>query len=333
MNYTNELQKYRERKKMRHSKYPIDWRPDKSKQAKYTESPVYKNGNRLRTYQLEGVNWLINRWYWKTSCIMADEMGLGKTVQSVCFVDCLSTEFQYNHPVIVIAPLSTLVHWEREFKAWTDLRVLTYHGTVAGREMLAEYEFTNKTGNINVRLFDVILTTYEMAMSGMDHLSQFEYSVGIVDEAHRLKNPKSKAARSLNSLKINHKVLLTGTPIQNNLSELWALFNFMDSSKFSSLSDFLEEYKLNDIKDVEKLQELLKPLMLRRMKEDVETTIPQKEETIIEVELTIAQKRYYRAILEKNFEFLVDSAKKNVPNLINAMMELRKCCIHPYLLK
>ncbi|ORD92939.1 chromodomain DNA_Bprt, partial [Enterospora canceri] len=117
------------------------------------------------------------------------------------------------------------------------------------------------------------------------------------------------------------------------MSELWALFNFMDSSTFSSLSDFLEEYKLNDIKDVEKLQELLKTLMLRRMKEDVETTIPQKEETIIEVELTIAQKRYYRAILEKNFEFLVDSAKKNVPNLINAMMELRKCCIHPYLLK
>lgn len=328
-----EYEKYKERKKMRHTSWPIDWRPDKMQQIKYTESYVYKNNNTLRPYQLEGINWLMNRWYWRQSCIMADEMGLGKTVQSVCFVEALSREFNYNHPVIVIAPLSTIVHWEREFAAWTNLRVLTYHGSIQGRDILVEYEFTNKTGNINVRLFDVILTTYEMVMAGQEHLSQFEYSISIIDEAHRLKNPNSKAAKSLRLLKINHKVLLTGTPIQNNLAELWALFNFIDSQRFNSLDNFLKEYKLNNSKDVDKLQALLKPLMLRRMKEDVETSIPAKEETIIEVELTIAQKRYYRAILEKNFEFLQSNSKKNVPNLINAMMELRKCCIHPYLLK
>lgn len=331
--FEDALNDLKERKRMRHSKYPLDWRPPKGAQMTLDESPEYKNRNKLRTYQLEGVNWLLNRWHWNSSCIMADEMGLGKTVQSVCFVQALSAFYDYNHPIIVVAPLSTVVHWEREFAAWTDLRVLTYHGTIEGRDVIAEYEFTHKSGNIDVRLFDVIITTYEMVMSGMDHLNQFDYSVAVIDEAHRLKNSRSKASKALRNLKINHKVLLTGTPIQNNLTELWALFNFIDPQRFFDLDVFLNEYKLTNAKDVDKLQAVLKPLMLRRMKEDVETSIPMKEETIIEVELTMTQKRYYRAILEKNFEFLANNNKKNFPNLINAMMELRKCCIHPYLLK
>ncbi|KAL6122176.1 Chd6 [Nucleospora cyclopteri] len=331
--YEEELEKYKERKKMRHTRWPLEWRPDKNKVNKLDNSPEFKNKNKLREYQLEGLNWLINRWMWRQSCIMADEMGLGKTVQSVAFVNSLSIHFDYNHPVLIVAPLSTIVHWEREFAGWTNLRVLTYHGSIQGREIIKDYEFSVKTGNIDVRLFDVILTTYEMAMAGNEHLAQFEYCVAIIDEAHRLKNPNSKASLALKNLSIMHKVLLTGTPIQNNLNELWALFNFIDPNRFFSLENFLNEYKMESPADVERLQSLLKPLMLRRMKEDVETSIPNKEETIIEVELTMTQKRYYRAILEKNIEFLQSGEKGNMPNLINAMMELRKCCIHPYLLK
>jgi len=124
-----------------------------------------------------------------------------------------------------------------------------------------------------------------------------------------------------------------GLPIQNNLNELWSLFNFIDPQRFDSLNNFLNEFKMGKSEDVLKLQNVLKPLMLRRMKEDVETSIPMKEETIIEVELTTIQKRYYRTILEKNIEFLTKGDRSNAPNLINAMMELRKCCIHPYLIK
>lgn len=332
-NFEEELKAYRDRKKMRHMRMSLDWRPTRENQVKFTESKVYKNNNTLRSYQLEGLNWLLNRWYFKQSCIMADEMGLGKTVQSVTFVNSLFTEFEYTAPVLIVAPLSTLVHWEREFKNWTDLRVLTYHGSISGRDVINSYEFTIKTGNISVRLFDVIITTYEMAMAGSEHLTQFEYGVAIFDEAHRLKNTSSKAAICLRTFSISHKVLLSGTPIQNNLNELWSLFNFIDPLRFNNLNNFLEEFKMEKSEDVQKLQNVLKPLMLRRMKEDVETSIPMKEETIIEVELTMMQKRYYRAILEKNIEFLTKGDKSNAPNLINAMMELRKCCIHPYLLK
>lgn len=332
-NFEEELRAYRDRKKMRHMRMSLDWRPSRENQIKFTESKIYRNRNTLRSYQLEGLNWLLNRWYFKQSCIMADEMGLGKTVQSVTFVNSLFTEFEYTAPVLIVAPLSTLIHWEREFKNWTDLRVLTYHGSIAGRDVINTYEFSIKTGNISVRLFDVIITTYEMAMAGSDHLMQFEYGVGIFDEAHRLKNTSSKAATCLRAFSISQKVLLSGTPIQNNLNELWSLFNFIDPLRFNNLNNFLEEFKIEKSEDVQKLQNVLKPLMLRRMKEDVETSIPMKEETIIEVELTMMQKRYYRAILEKNIEFLTKGDKSNAPNLINAMMELRKCCIHPYLLK
>lgn len=330
--FVTEMEAYKERKRMRHMRLPIEWRPSKDGQIKLIPDKVFKNSNTLRTYQIEGVNWLLNRWYFKQSCIMADEMGLGKTVQSVTFVNSLFKEFDYCAPALIVAPLSTIVHWVREFRNWTDLRVLTYHGSIVGRNIINEYEFSVKTGNISVRLFDVLITTYEMAMAGADHLMQFEYGVAIFDEAHRLKNTTSKAATCLRNFSISHKVLLSGTPIQNNLNELWALFNFIDPQRFDNLTNFLDEFKMEKTEDVEKLQNVLKPLMLRRMKEDVEKSIPTKEETIIEVELTTIQKRYYRAILEKNIEFLTKGDKSNAPNLINAMMELRKCCIHPYLI-
>lgn len=330
-NFEEELRNYRDRKKMRNMRHALEWRPPREMQVKFEESPEFKGGNKLRAYQLEGLNWLLNRWYFKVSCIMADEMGLGKTVQSVVFVNTLFTKFDYVGPVLIVAPLSTLVHWEREFKAWTGLRILTYHGSIQGREVIANYEFFLKANNLNIRLFDVLITTYEMVMTGIDHINLFNWAVGIFDEAHRLKNANSKAASILRTVSFSHKVLLSGTPLQNNITELWALLNFINPSEFHDSSAFLGEYKLENSGDVEKLQTLLRPLMLRRMKEDVEKSIPMKEETIIEVELTMIQKRYYRAILEKNMEFLTN--KESAPNLLNAMMELRKCCIHPYLIK
>ncbi|UYI28402.1 chromodomain-helicase-DNA-binding protein [Encephalitozoon cuniculi] len=331
--FEEELKKYRDRKKIRNMRVGIDWRPPRENFIKYEESPVFKGGNRLREYQLEGLNWLLNRWYYKQSCIMADEMGLGKTVQSVTFINTLFTKYDYCAPVLVVTPLSIIPHWEREFEAWTDLRVLKYHENRPGRALIAEYEFVLKKNNLEIRLFDVLITTYDTVMAEQEHLSQFHFSVGIFDEAHRLKNAKSKAATILRTLKFNHKVLLSGTPLQNNISELWSLLNFIDPMRFSSLPHFLGEFKMENINDVEKLQGLLRPLMLRRMKEDVEKSIPTKEETIIEVALTMIQKRFYRAILEKNIEFLTKGGKESAPNLLNVMMELRKCCIHPYLIK
>lgn len=326
--------------KKRENALAVGRRPDASQWSRLEASPQYKSDNSLRQYQLEGLNWLVYCWMHKQSCIIADEMGLGKTVQTVSFLDMIYNRFNVRGPFLVVAPLSTLPHWQREFAAWTDLRVLLYHGTEAARDVMFEYEFFYKdprTDQIIPGLckFDVILTTYEMTLSGQHHLRNIIWRVGVFDEAHRLKNKVSKAAEVLQTFQIEHKVLLTGTPIQNSLDELFALLNFLQPHRFYSSEVFLKEYgNLRRSEDVERLQALLKPLMLRRLKEDVEKSIPVKEETIIEVELTSIQKRYYRAILERNFGFLMKGAKaNNMPNLINTMMELRKCCIHPYLIK
>ena len=155
-----------------------------------------------------------------------------------------------------------------------------------------------------------------------------------IDEAHRLKNAKCKLLEGLALLDIESRTLLSGTPLQNNINELFSLLSFLEPTQFNSQDAFMKEFgDMQNEDQVNKLQTLLKPLMLRRMKEDVEKSLKPKEETIVEVELTNIQKKYYRAILERNFAFLnKGSSNANVPNLMNTMMELRKCCIHPYLL-
>ncbi|RCH89603.1 Chromodomain-helicase-DNA-binding protein, partial [Rhizopus stolonifer] len=173
------------------------------------------------------------------------------------------------------------------------------------------------------------------ASVGSSHIRDIPWKCAVFDEAHRLKNKQSKVGEVLKSFSIDHKLLLTGTPLQNNLDELYSLLNFMQPEVFCNEKAFFAEYgNLQTATEVEKLQALLKPIMLRRFKEDVEKSIPVKEETVIEVELTNPQKKWYRAILEKNFSFLKKGAKSNkeMPQLRNIMMQLRKCCIHPYLL-
>ncbi|RKP00448.1 hypothetical protein CXG81DRAFT_13223, partial [Caulochytrium protostelioides] len=312
---------------------PSAWKPAK-------ESPVYKNDHTLRTYQLEGMNWLTFCWHRHQNSILADEMGLGKTVQSTAFLNNLFTQMNIRGPFLVITPLSTIGNWEREIREWTDMNVVTYHGGQMSRNLIVETEFYYRDvrGHVipGIYKFDVVLTTYEMAMSGASQLRPIPWMACVLDEAHRLKNKSSKMGELLKSYHMDHRVLLTGTPLQNSLEELWALLNFLQADRFASEQAFKEVYgNLKTAQDVERLQALLQPLMLRRLKEDVEKSIPVKEETVIEVELTTLQKKWYRSILERNFSWLKQggSKKQNVPNLINTMIELRKCCLHPFLLK
>eukprot|EP00923_Selenidium_pygospionis_P019159 GHVN01033534.1.p1 GENE.GHVN01033534.1~~GHVN01033534.1.p1 ORF type:complete len:1313 (-),score=174.73 GHVN01033534.1:144-4082(-) len=300
------------------------------------ESPAYKAGNRLRSYQLEGLNWLVFCWMKKKGCIMADEMGLGKTIQSATFLNTLHTAFGHRGPFLIVSPLSTLGHWKREFEQWTDMNVIVYHGSTEAREIAYSYEFFYLDGTTihhpETYKFDVVITTYEVVMATGNHLRTIEWAVGVFDEAHRLKNRSSKAAESLREFSIAHKVLLTGTPLQNDVEELWALLNFINPAIFDSEEYFLEKFgNLQNAEDVEKIQNLLKPIMLRRLKEDVEKSIPAKEETIVEIDLTFTQKKYYKAILENNLAVLSNSGHQ-IPKMWNIHIELRKCCMHPFLL-
>ena len=312
-------------------------RPKKTEWKKMDNPPTFLNDNVLRPYQLEGVNWLLFSWYHGNNCLLADEMGLGKTIQSLAFLDGM---FKYGirGPFLVIAPLSTIPNWQREFELWSEMNVIVYHGSQTSRNMLAEYEMYYKDGKgekmADVFKFHVLITTYESVISDIIELSEIKWRACVIDEAHRLKNHKCKLIEGLQLLTLETRLLLSGTPLQNNIQELYSLLSFLEPDQFRSQSEFMKEFgDMQNEEQVKKLQALLKPLMLRRMKEDVEKSLKPKEETIVEVELTNIQKKYYRGILEKNFSFLTKgTSNANLPNLMNTMMELRKCCIHPYLL-
>ncbi|KAI9543300.1 choline dehydrogenase 3, partial [Dissostichus eleginoides] len=334
---------------------------------KYEEQPdfVTLTGGTLHLYQLEGLNWLRFSWAQGTDTILADEMGLGKTIQTIVFLYSLFKEVPEPHgymsdflflvlfvpqghtkgPFLVSAPLSTIINWEREFEMWApDFYVVTYSGDKDSRAIIRENEFSFdesavKGGKRAFKLrrdatikFHVLLTSYELVTIDQTALKSMDWACLVVDEAHRLKNNQSKFFRRLNDYTIDHKLLLTGTPLQNNLEELFHLLNFLTPNRFNNLEGFLEEFAdISKEDQIKKLHDLLGPHMLRRLKADVFKNMPAKTELIVRVELSPMQKKYYKLILTKNFEALNSKGGGNQVSLLNIMMDLKKCCNHPYL--
>ncbi|XP_062867262.1 chromodomain-helicase-DNA-binding protein 4a isoform X2 [Trichomycterus rosablanca] len=314
---------------------------------KFERQPEYLDptGGTLHPYQLEGLNWLRFSWAQGTDTILADEMGLGKTVQTAVFLYSLYKEGHSKGPFLVSAPLSTIINWEREFEMWApDMYVVTYVGDKDSRAVIRENEFTFEDNAIrggkkasrmkkeaSVK-FHVLLTSYELITIDMAILGSIDWACLVVDEAHRLKNNQSKFFRVLNNYPLQHKLLLTGTPLQNNLEELFHLLNFLTPERFSNLEGFLEEFADIAKEDqIKKLHDMLGPHMLRRLKADVFKHMPSKTELIVRVELSPMQKKYYKFILTRNFEALNTRGGGNQVSLLNVVMDLKKCCNHPYL--
>jgi hypothetical protein len=303
----------------------------------FQQSPdFFKNNNKLRDYQLDGLNWFIQCYHLRRNVILADEMGLGKTVQSISFLYYLYMEEKIRGPFLIVVPLSTIQHWKREIQQWTEMNVILYYEPTDGkrnRSIIREHEFYYP-GTSKVK-FNILLTTYETLIADVEDVLHIGFEYVVVDEGHRLKNKNTKLLRCLQRLSIKRRILLTGTPIQNNTEELWTLLNFVEPDTFFSAEEFLSRFgNLTETAQVDELQMEIRPFVLRRMKENVEKSIPPKEETIIDIELTTLQKQYYRAIYEKNRDFLYKGLDKaNLPSLINIEMELRKCCNHPWLIK
>ena len=310
-----------------------------------SEPHNYKNGNRLRDYQVDGVNWLASMWYKRQGCILADEMGLGKTVQIVCYIEHIFRVEKIRRPFLVVVPLSTVEHWRREFDGWTDMVCCVYHDRQrVWRDVMREYEwyYEDRPHNSDFLKFDVLVTTYDTLIGDFDVISQIPFRVAVVDEAHRLRNQKGKLLECMREISVKgtmqygfqSRVLMSGTPLQNDLTELWTLLNFIEPFQFPDLDVFQESFgNMANKGQVEALQSIISPYMLRRVKEDVAKDIPAKEETVIDVEMTSFQKQYYRAIFEHNHAFLNFGGSRNTaPKLMNIQMELRKVCNHPFLL-
>ncbi len=233
-----------------------EWRP-------VDKSPKFRGGQELRRYQIDGLNWLLFLWTHRHGCILADEMGLGKTIQAIAFLNHLVTVKSTPGPFLVVVPLATLSNWQREIESWTEMSLVLYHGDKNTRANIRKSEFFRP--GTKTPKFNVLLTSYEFLVTDSSYLAEIDWRVVIIDEGHRIKNSQSKLVESLRQYKFDHRVLLTGTPIQNNVEELWALLSFIEPAKFVSKEEFTAEFAdLQDPEQVQKLHKLMAPHILRR---------------------------------------------------------------------
>ncbi|XP_068011419.1 chromodomain-helicase-DNA-binding protein 1 isoform X3 [Melanerpes formicivorus] len=299
------------------------------------KQPSYIGGNEsleLRDYQLNGLNWLAHSWCKGNSCILADEMGLGKTIQTISFLNYLFHEHQLYGPFLLVVPLSTLTSWQREIQTWApQMNAVVYLGDITSRNMIRTHEWMHpQTKRLK---FNILLTTYEILLKDKSFLGGLNWVFIGVDEAHRLKNDDSLLYKTLIDFKSNHRLLITGTPLQNSLKELWSLLHFIMPEKFSSWEDFEEEHGKGREFGYASLHKELEPFLLRRVKKDVEKSLPAKVEQILRMEMSALQKQYYKWILTRNYKALSKGSKGSTSGFLNIMMELKKCCNHCYLIK
>jgi len=318
----------------------------RSKLAKIEKQPSYIKGGQLREFQMKGLNFLALNWTRGNNVILADEMGLGKTVQTVSFLSWLRNERRQEGPFLVVAPLSVIPAWCDTFNHWApDLNYVVYLGPEAARSTIRNYELI-VDGNAKKHKFNVLVTSYDFILQDWEFLRTIKWQVLAVDEAHRLKNRESQLYSKLVSFGVPSRILITGTPIQNNLAELSALLDFLNPGKVMIDEELdrlgqAETKEEDEEKDEEKRRETqakltalhnaIAPFILRRTKETVESDLPPKTEKIIRVELSDVQLEYYKNILTRNYAALSDASGGQKQSLLNIMMELKKISNHPYM--
>ncbi|KAL0945551.1 hypothetical protein HGRIS_014712 [Hohenbuehelia grisea] len=312
---------------------------------KITKQPNMLVGGTLKDYQIKGLQWMVSLYNNRLNGILADEMGLGKTIQTISLITFLIEVKRQRGPYLVIVPLSTMTNWSGEFAKWApSVNMISYKGNPAQRRALQ--------GEIRLNQFQVLLTTYEYIIKDRPILSKIKWVHMIIDEGHRMKNTQSKLSQTLSTYyHSRYRLILTGTPLQNNLPELWALLNFALPKVFNSVQSFDEWFntpfansgtgdkiELNEEETlliIRRLHKVLRPFLLRRLKKDVESELPDKVEKVIKVRMSALQSQLYKQM--KKHKMIADGSKDNkgkaggVKGLSNELMQLRKICQHPFL--
>ncbi|KAF7310438.1 hypothetical protein HMN09_00585900 [Mycena chlorophos] len=314
-------------------------------QEPITRQPSILVGGTLKEYQLKGLQWMVSLYNNRLNGILADEMGLGKTIQTISLISFLIESKHLYGPYLVIVPLSTMTNWSGEFAKWApSIKVISYKGNPTQRRELEK--------ELRVGQFQVLLTTYEYIIKDRPILCKLKWLHMIIDEGHRMKNTQSKLTITLTTYySSKYRLLLSGTPLQNNLTELWSLLNFVLPRIFNSVKSFDEWFntpfansgtgdkiELNEEEAmliIRRLHKVLRPFLLRRLKKDVESELPDKVEKVIKVRMSALQSQMYKQM--KKHKMIADgSMQKNgkvggVKGLSNELMQLRKICQHPFL--
>ncbi|XP_014910169.1 lymphoid-specific helicase isoform X1 [Poecilia latipinna] len=287
------------------------------------QQPQLFTGGVMRWYQIEGVEWLRMLWENGINGILADEMGLGKTIQCIAHI-AMMVEKKVMGPFLVVAPLSTVPNWISEFKRFApEISVMLYHGTPPERSKLLK-QVRRSQGPLN--MFPVVITSFEISMIDRKFLQHLQWKYLIVDEGHRIKNLNCRLVRELKMLPTDNKLLLTGTPLQNNLAELWSLLNFLLPEVFDDLKSFESWFDINSLGEgddvivaereqniLSMLHQILTPFLLRRLKTDVTLEVPPKKEIIVYAPLTTKQETLYSAVVNKTIEKVLGKEKKEAP--------------------
>lgn len=303
---------------------------------------------KMHEYQMEGLNWLIKLHDHGINGILADEMGLGKTLQTISLLAYLRESRGVRGPHLVVVPKSVVGNWIKEFNKWCpSIRAVKMGGTKEERDNFIKNELhattqTNTTDSPATGAagkhrfkFDVVVTSYEGVLKEKGKFGKIDWNYLIIDEAHRIKNEQSSLSKAVRLMKTKFRLLITGTPLQNNLRELWALLNFLLPEVFGDAEQFDAWFSLTDESGkentIKKLHTVLRPFLLRRVKKDVATALPAKTETKLFIGLTKMQQKWYVSCLQKDAHELNKLGGPERSRLMNVLMQLRKVCNHPYL--
>ncbi|KAJ0061062.1 hypothetical protein NL108_005843, partial [Boleophthalmus pectinirostris] len=309
--------------------------------------PTIFNG-KLKAYQLKGMNWLANLYEQGINGILADEMGLGKTVQSIALLAHLAERDNIWGPFLIISPASTLNNWHQEFSRFVPkFKVLPYWGNPHDRKVIRKF-WSQKTLYTQNAPFHVVITSYQLVVQDVKYFQRVKWQYMVLDEAQALKSSSSVRWKILLQFQCRNRLLLTGTPIQNTMAELWALLHFIMPTLFDSHEEFNEWFSKDieshaenkstiDENQLSRLHMILKPFMLRRIKKDVENELSDKIEILTYCQLTTRQRLLYKALRNKiSIEDLLQSsmgtaqqAHSTTSSLMNLVMQFRKVCNHP----